>query len=163
MDNVVFTACNTHDHTAVLLSDDYQYLKDRIMHYRNYHCNREEMPIETARAYESAKTIVTAFEHLSKVYPLICITVDIDIRSATATANGIFRSGNSVDISYDNTDRPESYGKFIVTHNASGYANDRVTICEYSVNDSAIVAYDMVFPAPSNFRSIIGNALFGNK
>lgn len=160
MDNVVFAASNISGHDETLMPDDYQYLKDRIMHYRNYHCSKEDMQVEIARAYEAAKTIITAFEYLSKVYPLICITVDIDTNSATATANGIFHRGNSVDISYVQTDVPGTYGKFVVTHNASGYANDRVVLCEYSVNDSAIVAYDMVFPAPSKFRNIIGKSLF---
>ena len=150
---IPFTAGSPNLSNFVLQPDDYQYLRDRSMHYRNYQGHLEEMSIEGARAYEAAKTIVTAFEHLSLTLPFAYISITVNTKDACVVGEAHMYEHPEpfkFQISFKRfNDEYDPVGRFFVSRIMPAYTR---VLTEYSVNDSEMVSYDMVFPAPTNFR-----------
>lgn len=156
-------------------SDDFRYLSDYVMHCRYIACQDEpNIPVPTLHLFEVAKTIVYAFEILSKIKDIafydINLLIDHENKFAKVSA-GIRYTDNWHTISDDCTFSIW----FFMDNEFTGYQVEFIRdgeileqmryplYYEYVTNREEneepfkiyIFGYDMNFPLPTEFRRII--------
>lgn len=178
MKQIVITMEPKEEHIPrelILENDDFNYIIDKIMHYRHVACQKESEAVKGLHIFETAKTIAVAAKILSLIPDLgfYMPYMMIDRIGRTAYLNmGVryvddYHSSNddcTLSISYLTEDEWQGYRLQLirdgVTLAKAEYSlfSEIADISRLNPDKYSIYGYDMNFPMPSEFRRRVRKA-----
>lgn len=155
MEENIYTVASPED--IILCDDDFDYMRNVVMHAR--YLNTHDTKVSDTHIYETAKTIISAMQILNQEASVelrdAALIIDKDVNTSTLLAQ-INMKGDYhrpsyfmiwVQISYDGDQK--MYTTKISSNKGSAHT------VQYPVDSTGILSYDMNFPFPSEYRSIV--------